>query len=643
MQLAYKRTRKKIDARKEAQTQDRIRLGFERSLSRKMINYFSSLSNGASKALEQTGTMGFDIYMAETRPKVARILETHWYDVIKTFSDRSEAYILRKELYNGFYQELLEKFTMRVGANHISDIDDTSRKQLRRVLLNGQKDGLPLPQISKNIRERYSPKFSRGRAATIARTETHSAASFANHQVGMQFAKTQPAMQKQWIATNDVRTREAHRIANGQIVNIDTPFIVGGRPMEYTGDPNGGAANIINCRCAVIYIEPQDDVFDSQRNNVVQPVNLTDITESSTARPLSINTLLAPAINSSLRGDTLKISSRREIKKQLDERTKKVKPEYNQIDFDIENSSGFEYEYGDRFIGTPFKNDLKNLDDVTATAVFEILKELDDLAVRFKIPKINSIQPIKRVKNKDYIAAMGDGTLSIESRFFNKYAKGIKGAKPISERDALKLSKLNKELDELKVNVTALTEEGKVFNEVRKVLDLPPLKIKVPKSAYDSWIARYKIVLEKQTRAERSKARINESYDRVEFTKNTWKRGDELTYRAGNGLTYFDDGLDRIRNNMYHEFGHHVHQITKVSNAENYGLREFGGVTDIERRLQRINKKNIEEGGPSIYSSDNDHEWFAENFALYFQDRKDLTDPVFNEFIQDIMEEANGI
>ena len=139
MQLAYKRARKRINARREAQAQDRIRLGFERGLTRKFINYFSSLSKGASKALTETGTMGFDVYMAETRPKVARILEPHWYDVIKTFSDRAENYILRKELYNGFYQELLEKFIMRVGANHISDIDDTSRKQLRRVLLNGQK------------------------------------------------------------------------------------------------------------------------------------------------------------------------------------------------------------------------------------------------------------------------------------------------------------------------------------------------------------------------------------------------------------------------------------------------------------------------------------------------------------------------
>ena len=271
MQLAYKRARKRINARREAQAQDRIRLGFERGLTRKFINYFSSLSKGASKALTETGTMGFDVYMAETRPKVARILEPHWYDVIKTFSDRAENYILRKELYNGFYQELLEKFIMRVGANHISDIDDTSRKQLRRVLLNGQKDGLPLPQIARNIEDRYSPKFSRSRSATRARTETHSAASFANHQVGLHYARTQPDIKKQWIASNDDRTREAHRIANGQIVSMDEPFIVGGRAMEYTGDPNGGAANIINCRCAVIYIEPDTDVYDDRPPPITPP------------------------------------------------------------------------------------------------------------------------------------------------------------------------------------------------------------------------------------------------------------------------------------------------------------------------------------------------------------------------------------
>ena len=287
MQLAYKRTKKKIDARKEAYTQDRIRRGFERGITQRLINYFSKIGNGAAKALEESGTTGFDVYLAQSRPELERVLKPHWYEVIKTFASRVDNYLFVKRADNAFFTELLDKFVFRVGANHISDIDVTTRKQLQRVLLAGQKDGLPLTEISKNIRERFSPKFSRSRSATIARTETHSAASFANHQQGIEYQKLQPNLNKQWVAVNDDRTREAHRIANGQVVPMDEAFIVDGRNMQYTGDPNGGAANVINCRCAVIYVDDETQVFDNSPP-VVAPLPLPNPT------PRAINTPISP-------------------------------------------------------------------------------------------------------------------------------------------------------------------------------------------------------------------------------------------------------------------------------------------------------------------------------------------------------------
>ena len=287
MQLAYKRTKKKIDARKEAYTQDRIRRGFERGITQRLINYFSKIGNGAAKALEESGTTGFDVYLAQSRPELEKVLKPHWYEVIKTFASRVDNYLFVKRADNAFFTELLDKFVFRVGANHISDIDVTTRKQLQRVLLAGQKDGLPLTEISKNIRERFSPKFSRSRSATIARTETHSAASFANHQQGIEYQKLQPNLNKQWVAVNDDRTREAHRIANGQVVPMDEAFIVDGRNMQYTGDPNGGAANVINCRCAVIYVDDETQVFDNSPP-VVAPLPLPNPT------PRAINTPISP-------------------------------------------------------------------------------------------------------------------------------------------------------------------------------------------------------------------------------------------------------------------------------------------------------------------------------------------------------------
>ena len=65
-------------------------------------------------------------------------------------------------------------------------------------------------------------------------------------------------MMKKWVSTNDKRTRSAHVLANGQIVDMNEDFMVGGVPMEYAGDPKGGASNVINCRCVIIYADERD-------------------------------------------------------------------------------------------------------------------------------------------------------------------------------------------------------------------------------------------------------------------------------------------------------------------------------------------------------------------------------------------------
>ena len=65
-------------------------------------------------------------------------------------------------------------------------------------------------------------------------------------------------MLKKWVATNDARTRTAHSLASGQIVDMNEDFTVDGTPMSYAGDPKGGAKNVINCRCIIIYADEED-------------------------------------------------------------------------------------------------------------------------------------------------------------------------------------------------------------------------------------------------------------------------------------------------------------------------------------------------------------------------------------------------
>ena len=109
--------------------------------------------------------------------------------------------------------------------------------------------------------------ISRARAALIARTETHNAASLAHDQYhGALSDELGISMKKRWLSTSDKRTRSAHMIAKGRFattgesatVDMNEPFIVGGYPMMYAGDPNGRAANVINCRCVIIYVDSRD-------------------------------------------------------------------------------------------------------------------------------------------------------------------------------------------------------------------------------------------------------------------------------------------------------------------------------------------------------------------------------------------------
>jgi hypothetical protein len=83
-------------------------------------------------------------------------------------------------------------------------------------------------------------------------------------------AKTSPfPMNKRWISVYDARTRDFgeadgevdqfnHRAMNEVTVGPDELFAVpktggGFEMMAGPGDPNGSAANVINCRCALIY------------------------------------------------------------------------------------------------------------------------------------------------------------------------------------------------------------------------------------------------------------------------------------------------------------------------------------------------------------------------------------------------------
>lgn len=118
------------------------------------------------------------------------------------------------------------------------------KKTITQEISRGIATGMGYGDIARNIRNVSDAPMSRTK--TIARTEGHriQQTSAVNAQ---QKAKAKGAdVLKQWDAALDGRTRDSHRQVDGEIKELDEKFSNG---LMFPGDPNGGAAEVVNCRC----------------------------------------------------------------------------------------------------------------------------------------------------------------------------------------------------------------------------------------------------------------------------------------------------------------------------------------------------------------------------------------------------------
>jgi hypothetical protein len=72
---------------------------------------------------------------------------------------------------------------------------------------------------------------------------------------------------KQWISTEDPRTRPTHVAADKQRTLLREPFRVGGASLLFPGDPRGPGAEVINCRCSMLPIVLGDIIDWTERQN----------------------------------------------------------------------------------------------------------------------------------------------------------------------------------------------------------------------------------------------------------------------------------------------------------------------------------------------------------------------------------------
>ena len=136
------------------------------------------------------------------------------------------------------------------AAAKVVRILETTRKRIRNSIARGEEQNEPPRVLAKRIVEETGGEIARRRAETIARTESLTAASVGSDEAAR---VTGLQLDKQWLATEDARTRPTHHAASGQRVDMDAFFTVGGAELKFPRDPNGPAKEVINCRCVCLY------------------------------------------------------------------------------------------------------------------------------------------------------------------------------------------------------------------------------------------------------------------------------------------------------------------------------------------------------------------------------------------------------
>lgn len=253
--------------------QKRLEARFEKTMRGQLTK---AMRAGVAQYEADGSDFGVEARIRASNPQLASAMGKEWRTSMEVFGNRildanekrNRGMILKQNQKDVFDQAVNDYIRQWTGTK-VTQISQTTVNQVRHLIERGERDGLGVEAIGKQIRSAI-PGIANYRAATIARTETHTASN-----IGAMAAAqaTGLNLRKEWLAAEDDRTREDHADADGQIVGLNETFTVGGVEMMEPGDPSAPPEQVINCRCGVAFLEGVGEVeIDEETPIEEQPV-----------------------------------------------------------------------------------------------------------------------------------------------------------------------------------------------------------------------------------------------------------------------------------------------------------------------------------------------------------------------------------
>ena len=136
--------------------------------------------------------------------------------------------------------------TGKLYASLGEDITDL-KKKIAGEISRGFAGSMSYAKIAANIA--LISGIPKNNAMRIARTEMHRIQTKASMDTCYKAREKRAEVIKIWDSTLDSRTRDSHMRVDGEQKELDEKFSNG---LLYPGDPDGLAAEVINCRCALL-------------------------------------------------------------------------------------------------------------------------------------------------------------------------------------------------------------------------------------------------------------------------------------------------------------------------------------------------------------------------------------------------------
>ncbi len=234
------------DRAAERAAQTRMLLGHERALEARVGQLVAQLGRQAAQAHRHGEST--DVALAAYRNGLQQAIRASLTAAALDYAHRlmtspKAAHAWEAKAFEDLDAAIARHMTQH-AAEAVVGISESTRAVIARVIAEGIAENLGQEEIAARIVEATSGEIALQRARRIARTEVHFAAMYGQQAA----AEASPlAFVKEWLATEDARTRQHHAEAHGQRVPLTGVFRVGDVTLRYPGDTAGPPGEIINC------------------------------------------------------------------------------------------------------------------------------------------------------------------------------------------------------------------------------------------------------------------------------------------------------------------------------------------------------------------------------------------------------------